>query len=218
MAKRRAMKRSIDQKQDKRIRKLEKIVKHVEVKNMSTHCLYNDVTPGTTNVISINTAAVPEPMLFIPEGDDMFSRSGQQIALKNVIYKALIQNTDAASQVYRLTIFDWKSDAVPTLNDIYAVAAPAATVPNATLYPLNPVSLQSGYIKVYHDEVFWLGGSTNDDSSRTRKFEKRFKPISKMNFNDSAGTDYSKGLYLVWSGSVATGTCADVIQCQFTDM
>lgn len=209
-------KQGIDAKQNRRIRKLEKAINSVEVKE-SIFSVRN-ATDGT--LLPINTATNPTRLVDIAQGNAGSERVGLKVHLKKVRYAARIQNTAATNEFFRVTIVDWVSDAVPALADIYNTAAPGTGTPDASLYQYSIVNNSSKFFKVLYDKKFWLAGTGNTSGDkRTMMINKVFNQNKNMAFFDSAGSDYTKGLYVIYSSTTGAGNeIYDAVSITFTDL
>jgi len=207
--------RSKDRSQDKRIRKLEKLVATVEEK-YDIFSTYN-ATDGIVMPLP-TTGPAPRKMIDIPQGDAVNSRAGNKIQINRLTFIAQIANTSAAPQSYRLTIFKWNSDAVPVYTDVYAAPVAGTGVPDPTLYAENPVLKQSKILQIKYDKIFWLGGTAPALDDRLITIKKTFKDSKPMYFFDSASSDYTKGWYYLLTASNVLNQCSDRMECFYTDL
>lgn len=205
---------SVDKKQNKRIRRLEKKVGGIEIKSD----IDSDFNVTDGNVIPLMTAAVPLVLGNIAQGDTLLTRTGNRIQVKHIDFLANLKNTDVNAQQVRLIIFYWKSDTAPALSDVMNIAAAGAGVPDSVTTPVNPVSVMNKWIHVLYDKTFYLEGTTEDSGSRLKIVRFRKRVDKPQLYSDTAGGDCKTGFWYLIGSTANNTTISQACRVDFTDI
>lgn len=207
-------KRSLDKKQNKRLRRLEKKIGGIETKSD----IDSDFNTTDGNTMDVFTAAIPRPLGNVSQGDTAATRTGNRIQAKYLDFMANVNNADVNAQQIRLVIFYWKQDKVPVLSDIFTILA-ASGWPDSVLTPVNPISLHNKYLHVLYDRTYYIEGTTQENGTRQLaiRFRKRVdKPC--LFIDAGAAGDMRQGFYYV-IGSTANNTyLSQACRLDFTDL
>lgn len=180
--KKRMMKKTVDAKQNKAIRKLEKKLAG-EVKVL-------DIVNGATNILNTGAIVHLNP---IGQGDTANQREGNNVTMKSLtIRESYVHNVAGDfNQFYRRIVFIDKqqiADTSPATADVLQIVSYLSDYNNDT----------KGRFQVLSDVLTRLNNNTTNGAVR--------KQVKKMNtkvqFNGSASTDIQKnGLYILYIGS-----------------
>lgn len=197
-----------------RLRRLEKEV-HAKELDCSVFSNFNATDGISTQLVG---AATIRRLVNVSQGDNVLDRQGNKIMSKKLIYRAILQNADAASQAVRYIMFYWNSDTAPTVTDIINTPVAGAGVPNTPMHNINEISVANKHLSVFYDKVFFLTANAAGTGSSVKSI-KLVKNLGRpVYYNDTGAANMTRGYYyLVYSTDIDV-SIQDGINFYFKDV
>lgn len=196
----------------RRLKKVEKTA--MPELQCSVYSTFN-TTDGTA--APLVAAAAPRRLVNVAQGDNVTDRQGNRLKAVKLDYRAIIQNTDAASQAVRFIFFYWNSDTAPTTNDVILAPVAASGVPNTTLQNINEISIANGHLKIMKDVLIFPTANASGNGASTRVLKFKRKCGRYIEYNDTAAANMTKGYYYLVFATDVDVTIQDGINFYYRD-
>lgn len=183
---------------DKRLKKLERNLA-IELK----YDIFSNFNATDGNSLNIASASAVKRMTDIAQGTNAIDRVGNKIHVKYIDYKLAISNAQDGPVRVRLIVFYWNSDTAPTVTDVILNPVAGAGVPDEGLQPINQSSVSNKNMYVFYDKMHIIEGDSLASGSRLLNLNKRFKINRNQYYNDTAGSNLTKGVYYLLYNSLA---------------